>query len=237
MNPDSTSVSETRRALFDAIAPWYDRINQLLSLGQDRRWRSKMVEWADVGPAGVLCDLCCGTGEVLRHAWERRRNWGGAVGVDFSGEMLAIAEKKCAGIPCSFVRASACDLPLESGFADVVTCAFGFRNLDPRAAGVAEAFRILKPGGSFLVLDILRPPGVVRPAFFLFWLSVTSFLVGHLFRRSAAYAHLRHSVAGLRSVDEVKNCLVGQGFTIERECGWVLGGVRLIQARRPAAGA
>src|SRR5208283_4520198 len=161
-------ASRKVREMFTRIAPRYDLLNHLLSVQMDKRWRARtsrelrpILDRADA----VVLDLCCGTGDLAfalsRDAKAR------IVGADFSHTMLVLANQKNAlqGTQkrhISFLEADALSLPLADGSFDLVTAAFGFRNLANYEAGLREIFRILKPGGTLGILEFTEPaPGVV----------------------------------------------------------------------------
>jgi demethylmenaquinone methyltransferase/2-methoxy-6-polyprenyl-1,4-benzoquinol methylase len=191
---------ETRiRRMFDGIAPRYDLLNHLLSLNVDKRWRARVVRSVPATKGPVL-DVCTGTGDL---AFEYDRAYGGRVpivGADFAGEMLARAVAKSrrrGSLPrVGFVQADAQRLPFADNTFEVVTIAFGLRNVTDTDRGLREMARVARPGGRVAVLEFSRPRhwlfGRAYRAYFRYLLP----WVGQLFSRSGekAYEYLPASV-------------------------------------------
>jgi len=187
------------RRMFDGIAPRYDLLNHLLSLNVDKKWRKRVVRTVPV-TTGPLLDLCTGTGD-LAFAYDRAA--GGRVrivGADFSGEMLtqavAKSRKRESHPRIGFVQADAQQLPFGDGTFEVVTIAFGLRNVTDADRGLTEMARVTRPGGRVAVLEFSRPRhwffGRAFRAYFRYLLP----LVGQLLSRSGekAYVYLPASV-------------------------------------------
>src|SRR5579871_4035935 len=154
VSPDS--AAENIRQMFDSIAPTYDRANHLLSFGLDRTWwfrAARALRPILSRPESVVLDLCCGTGDMTLALYRHRpkdRPGRPAVPVyaaDFSHNMLALARPKFAGKNIVAIEADALRLPLADSSVNLVTFAFGFRNLSSYSAGLAELRRVLRPGG------------------------------------------------------------------------------------------
>jgi demethylmenaquinone methyltransferase / 2-methoxy-6-polyprenyl-1,4-benzoquinol methylase len=187
------------RRMFDGIAPKYDLLNHLLSLNVDRAWRKRVTRTVPL-TTGPLLDLCTGTGDL---AFEYDRAGGARlpiVGADFSGEMLtrAVAKSRKWGSDSRvrFVQADAQRLPFADGTFEVVTAAFGLRNVTDTDRGLSEMVRVARAGGRVAVLEFSRPQhwlfGRVYRAYFRYLLPT----VGQLFSRSGerAYMYLPASV-------------------------------------------
>jgi demethylmenaquinone methyltransferase/2-methoxy-6-polyprenyl-1,4-benzoquinol methylase len=157
------------RDLFEAIAPRYDLLNDLLSFGLHRFWKRQATAWLKPAPGHRLLDLCCGTGDLALVLAERVRPGGAVLGLDVAEAPLAEARRRAADrpwLPLSFRRADALATGLRDGWADGAAMAYGLRNLADPAAGLRELHRLLRPGGRAAVLDFNRPegsPGVVAP--------------------------------------------------------------------------
>ena len=154
---------ETISAMFSRDADKYDFLNHLLSLNLDRGWRRTLVNrsgYKNYGDDVRVLDLCTGTGDVLFEFVKRKDFSSSAVGIDFSGGMLKIAERKSVRKRLSdkirFIEGNALDLKFEDESFDLVTIAFGLRNLGSLEQGLKEAFRVLKPGGKFLSLEFFK---------------------------------------------------------------------------------
>jgi demethylmenaquinone methyltransferase / 2-methoxy-6-polyprenyl-1,4-benzoquinol methylase len=172
-------VAETRtgiaRGLFAPLGPTYDRYANLLSFGQDPRWRQFLVSRLPVGPSDTVLDVACGTGAV---ALELVRQKGcSVVGVDQSPEMLAEARQRV-GERVRLVEASAQELPFEDASFDGLTAAYLLRYLDDLPAGLRELARVLRPGATMSLLDFGVPPGPVPRVAWDLWVDVGLPLAG-----------------------------------------------------------
>ena len=153
-------TSERVHGIFSGIADSYDLFNRMSSLGIDRSWRRAAVREARLKNGSRILDLCAGTGD-LAMALAREGVAAEVMGSDFVPEMLEVAQRKAVRhvgpTSISFCQADAQDLPFEDSSFDVVTVAFGVRNLPDRSANFAEVLRVLKPGGRYVVLEFSRP--------------------------------------------------------------------------------
>ena len=172
-------MAETRtgiaRGLFAPLGPTYDRYANLLSFGQDPRWRQFLVSRLPVGSSDTVLDVACGTGAV---ALELVRQKGcSVVGVDQSPEMLAEARQRV-GDRVRLVEASAQELPFEDASFDGLTAAYLLRYLDDLPAGLRELARVLRPGATMSLLDFGVPPGPVPRVAWDLWVDVGLPLAG-----------------------------------------------------------
>src|SRR6185312_5382246 len=148
----SLAPNEVRR-LFDRIAPVYDAMNRIMTVGLDRSWRRLTVE-AVVQPGDRVLDACCGTGDLAIAA---EREGGIVTGLDFSPAMLERARRKSGTV--TWVEGDVLALPFPDGSFDAATVGFGVRNVADLEAGVAELARVLRPGGRLAILEITHPRG------------------------------------------------------------------------------
>jgi demethylmenaquinone methyltransferase/2-methoxy-6-polyprenyl-1,4-benzoquinol methylase len=157
---DTQSASRAVRDMFTSIAPRYDLLNHVLSLNVDRLWWNRTARrFTDVlrRPGATVLDLCCGTGDMtLALRGRARRAQPKILGADFSHAMLLRASRKA---PLHWVEADALHLPFGDAQFDLVTSAFGFRNLVDYDAGLREIVRVLRPGGECGILDFGEPGG------------------------------------------------------------------------------
>lgn len=153
-------TAERVRGIFSKIADRYDLFNSLASMGIDRGWRRELVRACAITPETRVLDLCSGTGDVALAIATLARP-AQVVATDFVPEMLAVAEKKAAAaaleVPVNFSVADAQELPFADASFDVVTVAFGVRNLPDRERNFREVLRVLKPGGRYVILEFSRP--------------------------------------------------------------------------------
>lgn len=222
------------RQMFGRITPRYDLVNQLMSLGMDRRWRRRAAE--AVAPRRSLAlDLGCGTGELTLEL--RRRGARLVVGVDFTPEMLRSAAAKAGddgGI--AWLQADALSLPFPDETFDCVTNAFLLRNLADLPAGLLEMTRVLRPGGRLVCLDMTHPPpGAFARIYRFYFNRLLPPLTGAISRDRAAYRYLPNSLTGFPDADGLRSLLEQAGLeqaTVGRLAG---GSVALHTARKPAS--
>ena len=200
------------RSMFDRISPTYDLLNRLLSVGIDKRWRARALERLAEGlPEGALLDSCAGTLD-LAAALERSFPARSRIAADFAREMLTQGRAKVARTPVAV--ADAMRLPIRDGVLAGMTCAFGMRNLERPRDGLAEALRVLKPGGVFVVLEFYRPS---TPFMRLFHAVYARFVlpgVGYLVSRDKeAYAYLARSMQGFYTRAEFAELAREVGFS------------------------
>ena len=148
------------RRMFDAAARRYDLLNRLLSFGLDRRWRAETARLALTGSSERVLDVCTGTGD-LAIACSRAAQHATVVGLDFSGPMLSLARHKLARHALSerirLVRGGALTLPFMDSSFDAATIAFGARNLEDLERGIREMARVVRPGGTIAILELVTP--------------------------------------------------------------------------------
>ena len=143
--------------MFTRVAPNYDKLNNIISLGTQKLWRKKLLAGLEFKPGIKALDVCCGTGD-LAIALANRLPQGRVTGVDFNAAMLKIAEQKAKTIPnLILINGDAMDLPLEDESFDIVTIGFGLRNVPDADKALSEIYRVLKPGGQLGVLEMSQP--------------------------------------------------------------------------------
>lgn len=202
------------RAMFDRLARRYDLVNDVISIGQHRRWRRVAARMAESG--GRVLDLATGTGDFaleLARSGDMR-----VVGVDFSSTMLGLAQAKLGRslqrLRVGLVQADALALPFQESAFDGVTSAFLLRNLVDLEAGLAEMHRVLKPGGWVVALDITRPKRGLVGAAVRWYLRATVPLMGGLLTGEwSAYRYLPASVEPLPDAERLSELFRAVGFS------------------------
>ena len=190
--PDSAKRAGRIRALFDRIAPRYDLINDLQSFGLHRMWKRKLLDLASPQPSDVALDVCCGTGDITVALG---RKAGQVYGVDFSEGMLELARQRTSDPTTRFIEGDALKLPFEDRSFDLVTIAYGLRNLVGFEDGIDELCRVLKPGGRLYVLDFGKPDQKMWRSFYFTYLEWVVPLFGKVFcGDSAAYRYILESL-------------------------------------------
>jgi demethylmenaquinone methyltransferase/2-methoxy-6-polyprenyl-1,4-benzoquinol methylase len=203
--------------MFGRVAHRYDLANHLLSANIDKTWRSHTVaKIRDIlrRPDTRVIDLACGTGDLLVAL---ERDAGRAlVGSDFCHPMLEGAQSKLArlGLRSSLVEADALSLPLPDASVDLITIAFGFRNLANYRAGLVEMRRVLRPGGALAILEFTQPPNKAFAAIYN-WYSrkVLPIIGGAISGAPEAYRYLPESVRKFPEAEELAALMKASGYT------------------------
>lgn len=235
---DQKDASARVREMFGGIAPRYDLLNHVLSFYLDVLWRKRAVQrFRDVleRPGAHVLDLCCGTGDLTLSL--ARRSRATVIGSDFAHPMLVRAaeksrsrgqiEKAHAAI-AGYVEADSLSLPFADSSFDLVTTAFGFRNLANYEDGLREMFRILRPGGQLGILEFSEPKGGLFGGLYRFYFKRILPRIGAAISGSTfAYSYLPSSVAKFPSPAELSERMSAAGFSDSRCEVWTAGAVTL----------
>jgi demethylmenaquinone methyltransferase/2-methoxy-6-polyprenyl-1,4-benzoquinol methylase len=218
---DPQGAARAVREMFTSIAPRYDLLNHLLSFNVDRMWWRKTARrFAAVlsRPEAEVLDLCCGTGDMtfalLRQAG---KSSGRILGADFSHAMLQRAYVKSTGTALRWIEADALSLPFPPAQFDLVTTAFGFRNLADYDAGLREITRVLRPGGECGILDFAEPRGIVGGFYRVYFKRVLPVVGTMISGVRGPYAYLPSSVERFPEPEEMLERMRAAGF---REVSW-----------------
>ncbi len=217
---ENTQKHEKVRAMFSAIARSYDLNNRLHSLWQDEAWRRRAVKMASVLPAQRVLDVACGTGD-LTQAFAKRSKASKVVGVDFTQPMLDIAIEKKTKLHeriqsrIEYHQGDAQQLVFADASFDVVSIAFGIRNVQDPDKAFAEFARVLKPGGRLVVLEFAQPSFPPMRWFNTFYCATVmpitaTWIAGD---RSGAYKYLPKSVASFSTRQEMEARFAQAGFS------------------------
>ena len=232
-------ASRKVREMFTEIAPSYDALNHLLSFHIDRLWRArtaKLLRPILQRSDAVVLDLCCGTGDLalaLRNSGKAR-----VIGADFAHTMLVRARSKSilgsshsgmpAPPPLPLFEADALRLPFANASFDLVTSAFGFRNLANYEEGLREIRRVLKPGGTIAILEFSEPPpGLAGDLYRWYCRKLLPRIGGLLSGNLSAYKYLPASVARFFRPEELATQITSAGFASVKFELWTLGSVAL----------
>jgi len=226
--------------MFDAVPRRYDLINHLFSLGLDQLWRRRAARLCLADRPAHVLDLCCGTGDLALQLASLARDPVQIVGVDFSPAMLAVARRKAAlsrsGQAIRFVEGDGSALGFPDGRFDSVGIAFAFRNVTwrnrLRERVLAEVWRVLRPGGTFVIVETSQPDSRILKAGFHAYLDLlVAPAGGWISRHRSAYRYLAESAQNFHDADEVEGMLQAAGFA-DIEVTRLMGGVAAIHVAR-----
>jgi demethylmenaquinone methyltransferase/2-methoxy-6-polyprenyl-1,4-benzoquinol methylase len=192
--------------MFASIAPRYDLLNHVLSCNIDRLWwRRTARSFAGIlsQPNTSVLDLCCGTGDLTLALLKKSTRQNAIVGADFAHPMLRRAKHKSAGTTLQWIEADALRLPLSSSQFDLVTSAFGFRNLADYDAGLREIVRVLRVGGECGILDFGEPGGLLGSCYRIYFKRVLPVLGSLISGVKGPYQYLPASVERFPSPEEM----------------------------------
>jgi demethylmenaquinone methyltransferase/2-methoxy-6-polyprenyl-1,4-benzoquinol methylase len=213
---DEQSAARAVQRMFDEIAPRYDLANHLLSMNVDRLWwwrtaRSftHILNRADT----QILDLCCGTGDMARALHAQMKSARVVYAADFSHEMLKRGSNKFLTHGIIPVEADALKLPFAGQQFDLVTSAFGFRNLANYDQGLREIYRVLRPDGEIGILDFNEPDGLFGKVYGFYFRKVLPKLGTLISGVSGPYSYLPASVKRFPAPAEMLKRMRGAGFT------------------------
>jgi demethylmenaquinone methyltransferase/2-methoxy-6-polyprenyl-1,4-benzoquinol methylase len=225
------------QAMFDSIAPRYDLLNHVLSGSIDRFWwwrTARRFQHILSQPEAQIADVCCGTGDMTMALLRCRPAESTPVlAIDFSHQMLlrgAAKFRKHGALP---VEADALHLPLRDNSLQLLTTAFGFRNLANYEAGLAEFHRVLAPGGELGILDFSEPGGLLGRLYAFYFRRVLPRVGRMLSGSNGAYAYLPASVERFPAPSEMLGQLERAGFQDARWTPYTFGIAGLYTARKP----
>ena len=219
---NDAAVARNIREMFGRIAPRYDLLNRLLSMRVDQYWRRFLVRkvrdylWK---PERKVLDLCCGTGDLLialeaeRHRLTRTSS--NVFGSDFCRPMLTAARHKLARREMSspLFEADALTVPLPDASVDLITIAWGFRNLASYERGLDEMHRLLRPGGCLAILEFSRPANRLwGPLFEFYFRRILPALGNTISGSGQAYSYLQESVRNFLTPEELASAARSHGF-------------------------
>jgi demethylmenaquinone methyltransferase/2-methoxy-6-polyprenyl-1,4-benzoquinol methylase len=225
------------QAMFDSIAPRYDLLNHILSGSIDRFWwwrTARRFRQVLSQPQARIADVCCGTGDMTMALLRRRPPQATPVlAIDFSHQMLVRGAAKFAKHGAIAVEADALHLPITDDTLQLLTTAFGFRNLANYEAGLCEFYRALAPGGELGILDFSEPGGVIGKLYAFYFRRVLPRIGRLLSGASSAYTYLPASVGRFPSPPEMVTALEAAGFRDARWTPYTFGVAGLYTARKP----
>ena len=218
--PDNQQSPDVKE-LFDVVAYRYDLANHLLSLWTDNRWRKKAVALTCPAKGETILDMCCGTGDMVFSFVRTQPDLETIIGCDFSSEMLNLAEKKQARIDKSgdiktnirWLNRDCLVTGLEDESFDIISCAFGVRNMSELGKGLAEMYRLLKNNGRVCILEFSLPENIIIRRVYLFYFCfILPILADVITGRFRAYNYLVSSVIKWNKQINLEKELLKAGF-------------------------
>lgn len=223
---------EKIQAMFDGIAPSYDKLNHVMSLNVDKLWRKHALREIVDGTPQQILDVACGTGDSTIAIAAAAGAGSRVIGADISEGMMALVMEKAAheGVH-DRIRLQVADgenLPYEEGTFHRVTCAFGIRNFEHKEKGLQEFYRVLRPGGKAVILELSVPRNkTVRWFYDLYFMHILPWIGGLISGNRAAYEYLPASVHAFPSPQAFCGMMTEAGFTNVRHKAFTLGLCRM----------
>ncbi len=228
----STPVQPAKvQAMFDNIAPTYDRVNSVLSFGIHHGWRKTLVKLAGFKTGESLLDCATGTGDLAIELKQVVGPAGSVVGIDFSAEMLryAPAKAEAAGAAVRFEQADILALPFESARFDGATIAFGIRNVGDVTGALKQMARVVRPGGTVAILEFGQPDGILFGPFYRFYSNYVMPLVGGLISGDRdAYRYLPETAAAFPAGDDFDALMRATGSFAKTSVHKLFGGIAYV---------
>jgi demethylmenaquinone methyltransferase/2-methoxy-6-polyprenyl-1,4-benzoquinol methylase len=212
---DTLISAEENREMFDRIAKNYDAANRAISMGMDKAWRRKTIEWLKPFRGGRYLDIGTGTGDLVFEILQQSANVL-IDGIDPAEQMLEVARDKAnrrgVGDAVSFFAADALDLPMEGDTYDGIVSGFCFRNIERRQKALGEMRRVLKPGGTLMILEATYPANPIVRLGYRFYAPLIP-LVGKILGGGSAYKYLVDSIEDFPRPETVTDMFSVAGFS------------------------
>ena len=205
------------RAMFDNIAPEYDKLNHILSLNIDKIWRNRAVrKIIDVKSPLHVLDVACGTGDFTIEIAQKAPAGSEVIGIDLSEGMMKIGRQKiaAAGVNAAMVQGDCESLPYEENRFDRISVGFGVRNFEHLSIGLKEMCRVLKPQGKLVILELSVPSNaIIRWCYKLYFLKILPAIGGWISGNRGAYEYLPASVLNFPLPDKFIPMMYDAGFS------------------------
>jgi len=224
-------------AIFNQIAPTYDHLNQLLSLGIDHHWRNTLSKKLPSTQALSLLDLGTGTGDIIFSLWKKnkKQKFSTIVGLDLSEKMLAIAKQKTPkDCPAKWELGDACNIPYGDNSFDIITMSFALRNVPDLEKVLQEIHRVLRPKGKVLILEFSLPKNPLIKWGYLFYLrKILPLIGGWVSGNKAAYIYLNKTIESFPYGKDLVKKLKATGLHKTQFTPLSLGIVSLYEGQKP----
>ena len=216
MTETASPAAAEIRAIFDRIAPVYDRLNDRLSFGQHRIWKLMAVKWSEAKLGDSALDICCGSGDLALLLAKKVGNTGKVTGLDFACEQLAIAKQrqmvKCPTVSMEWLEGDALNLPFTDNKFDCATMGYGLRNVTNIPLCLKELYRVLKPGAKAALLDFHRPSQGYMQTFQQWYLNNIVVPTAENMGMKEEYAYINPSVERFPTGKEQVKLATAEGF-------------------------
>lgn len=224
------------KKMFDSIAPDYDKLNHILSLNIDKRWRKKAVrELADEARPLKVLDVACGTGDFTIEIAQNVAAGSEVVGVDISDGMIAVGVDKLEklGIDAKMKVADCEDLPYDDNTFDRISVGFGVRNFEHLELGLSEMHRVLTSGGKLVILELSVPSNAfIRWCYKLYFLKILPAIGGMVSGERGAYEYLPASVLRFPAPDKFVEIMKSAGFDVVEHTPLAMGICRMYVGKK-----
>ncbi len=224
------SWEEANKSFFNQLAPKYDRLNDVISLGQQQEYRDSAINDLNLKPGMRALDVCTGSGDMAIYMSQRCKGLR-IDAVDVAEAMLTLAKEKAELLDLrniNFYEASALDLPFADNSFDAIMMCFGLRNLKDIQGGLKEMYRVLKPGGIFTTLDLGKPEGKwQRSLYQIYYENLMPWLGKNVFHRNEynSFAYLSISNKYFPDSKRIMNMMALAGFRDIFDKKYMLGGI------------
>ncbi|MBU5265414.1 demethylmenaquinone methyltransferase [Virgibacillus proomii] len=212
-----SSKEERVHHVFERIYSKYDSMNSIISFKRHKAWRKDVMKRMDVQPGTIALDVCCGTGDWALVMAEETGPTGEVFGLDFSGNMLSVAEEKKQQANLDnvrFIEGNAMKLPFADNRFDYVTIGFGLRNVQDYMAVLKEMYRVVKPGGKVVCLETSQPTiPVYRQLYYLYFQYIMPLLGKLVAKSQKEYAWLNESARDFPDKKALKQMFIRAGFS------------------------
>jgi len=209
-NEDPETRKKSIQGMFNSIVPTYDLLNRILSFGIDTRWRKSLISLSGATKNDPVLDLCCGTGDLSNLFLKAGAD---LVSLDFSVEMLKKGRQK-KWLGSKTLAADACCLPFADNTFKYLSISFGIRNIPDLDNFLEESFRVLKPGGKLLILELTRPSSRIISFFYKFYLGkFLPFMGGVISGKKTAYKYLSGTISTFIDPDELVSIVTKNNFS------------------------
>jgi demethylphylloquinol methyltransferase len=182
------------QAIFDRIAPMYDRLNHELSFGLHRIWKTMTVKWSGAKSGDLALDICCGSGDLTFLLAKKLGSTGKAIGLDFSPQLLAIARQRFPTPHLDWIEGDALELPFAENSFDCATMGYGLRNVTDIPRCLAQVYRVLKPGAKIAILDFHRSESELARLFSRWYLETIVVPTAQRYGLTDEYAYIAPSI-------------------------------------------